>query len=119
MVAMVTASERNRVPHKCSMARRDPLTHTHTPPHITLVPSLPYHYYPSFKRWSLPSSALFCTRKRNVPLLSLKPIQISSSIPRNPIALDKSISSLIALRGTVLNYCFSLLMCFLADPAVR
>lgn len=38
MVVMVTASERNRVPHKCSMARRDPHTHT---THTNLV-SFPF-----------------------------------------------------------------------------
>ena len=38
-----------------------------------------------------------CDRKRSGPLLSLKPIQISPSILRNPVALDKSISSPIAL----------------------
>lgn len=60
-----------------------------------------------------------CNRKGSALLLPRNPVQISPNMLRNPIALDKSISSLIALRGTVLNYCFSLLMCFLADPAVR
>lgn len=58
-------------------------------------------------------------RKGSAPLLLLKPVQIFPSVLRKAVALDKSISSLIALQGTVLNYCFSLLMCFLADPAVR
>lgn len=38
-----------------------------------------------------------CTRKQSALLLSLKPTRISPSIPRNPIALDKSASALIAL----------------------
>ena len=38
-----------------------------------------------------------CNRKRSTPLLPLKPVRISPSILRNPVALDKSISSLIAL----------------------
>lgn len=38
-----------------------------------------------------------CNRKQSALLLSLKPTQISPSIPRNPIALDKSVSALIAM----------------------
>jgi len=39
MVVMVTASERDRVPQKCSMARRNPHTRTPGPfPSLLLLP---------------------------------------------------------------------------------